>query len=247
MKKSKVLIATLALSAALMGTGYAYWTQAITTTATVNTANFNVKFETIKESKDVIKKVYEGIESETASTTPYDGNSKSADLPSASDAPDQIKDTVIKAKNGKMTFTTKNLFPGTEVVAKVKVINESTIPVYGIPDKMALGDIPVKDIKCEIFDKDPSAEDAKAYDANYPITLKEAGSTDGASKDVWVKISMLSTVGRDNNGNKHVNKKIKGDIKINWHQFNEEIPTSPNPTDSPNPTESPAPTEEPAQ
>jgi len=51
MKKSKLLIGVVALSVALMGIGYAWWTEAVVATGTVNTAKMDVVVTSAELSK----------------------------------------------------------------------------------------------------------------------------------------------------------------------------------------------------
>lgn len=51
MKKSKFLLGTLVLATALMGTGYAAWTDVLGVYGTVKTGQFNVEFIDDDEQK----------------------------------------------------------------------------------------------------------------------------------------------------------------------------------------------------
>lgn len=109
MKKAKWLAGTLALSAALMGTGYAYWTQQLTATTTVEVANFDVGICTSSPAP-------------SATATDNDINQT-----------DEITAKVVSNDSTQVTYAIANMYPHSEATLSFKIYNNSTITIKSNP------------------------------------------------------------------------------------------------------------------
>ncbi len=121
MKRSKFMIGALVLSMGLLGTGYAYWTDALQVNTTVNTGKFDMEFVA-------------GSESVNASE---DGKNYVGQYKVTGEQVEKIADdsglvgTVIteegKDANEVVTFTAHNLYPTASVEFNVGIKNAGTI------------------------------------------------------------------------------------------------------------------------
>lgn len=107
MKKSRFLVLVLVVSIMMMGAGYAYWTDAVTLTTTVNTGNLEVLFDTAGTTNNV----------RTFAVTPVNGQNAVA------------TGTVTFTDDRNASIAVANLFPGASGSTSLSVINNSTIPV----------------------------------------------------------------------------------------------------------------------
>lgn len=103
MKKSKLLIGVVALSVALMGTGYAWWTQAIVAQGTVTSGMMDVK-----------------LTAADLSAVAPDGNDKYLEI---------TKPNISLANNKSFNFGIANMYPKSEATLTFTVDNTSTVPM----------------------------------------------------------------------------------------------------------------------
>lgn len=106
MKKSKIIASALLASTILVGSGYAWWTDALTIRNTVQTGEMKVEFV---NAKDCAKDVY----------------------PGAKNLEDYGKyiDATINQDSKVVNFKVENLYPGTGVLYRAAAENKGTIPV----------------------------------------------------------------------------------------------------------------------
>lgn len=219
MKKSKVLIATLALSAALMGTGYAYWTKTLTVDATVTSAKFDVYF------------------SDTSFET------TAANAAGIDNSQTEVKNTgTINDTKDNITYEWNNIYPGSQAILKFTINNDSTIPVhtkpvitatYGKADK-AKDDAQgiEKALVYTIKINGTQCGNAKMTEAEMKTTL---GAIDAKiDKEANVPVEVLVEMPTDVIDLAAEGDKVTLNAKMVWGQFNDQAPTDP--------TQSPAPT-----
>ncbi|MHC1746885.1 MAG: hypothetical protein AB9856_00675 [Cellulosilyticaceae bacterium] len=103
MKKTKLLLGSAVLSVALLGTGYAYWTDSLTVNTTVDTAEFSVVM------KDAITEKLSSNDTEKDHNGPIDCKT-------------------IEVKNNIATLEFNNMYPGAHARYCIEVTNSGTIP-----------------------------------------------------------------------------------------------------------------------
>lgn len=115
MKKTRIIVLALAISIALMGAGYAAWTQNVTISGTVKTGQLELKITDTAtgayykhyDSNNELKWTNEELEKYGLKIAP------------------QEEPTV----NNKITFNRENLFPGLEAGKSINITNTGTVPV----------------------------------------------------------------------------------------------------------------------
>lgn len=135
MKRTKWLIAALAVCSIFMGTGYAYWTQEVAATSTVNTANFDVYIDgnqtKIERSygtdndEELAKEIKEQVLIDSMAAKDLEGKA----APVVTDftnrgTPQKLED---------ITLNLSKIYPGASVAFKTVIVNESTIAVKAVP------------------------------------------------------------------------------------------------------------------
>lgn len=103
MKKSRFLILVLVVSISLIGAGYAYWTDALNINSTVNTGEFDVEF--VSWDKDIREHGLQGSDNYT-----------------------ELDVQIDQSNTNKAIITVENLYPGKEVIYRLRVQNMGTIP-----------------------------------------------------------------------------------------------------------------------
>lgn len=126
MKRSKFMIGALVLSMGLLGTGYAYWTDALQVNTTVTTGKLDVN---VTEGDMTFKYVDGAMDGENAFGDSAKGASKN--LIRWETAP-----VVEVAEDGtEMNIEIGNLHPGTEFRYTYTLTNDSTMPIKAVITK----------------------------------------------------------------------------------------------------------------
>lgn len=231
MKKSKVLIGTLALATALMGTGYAYWTQELKVDTTVETAKFKVWFSDAGVSQ--------------SDPTPASPNNTAG-------LNNSYNTLELKTKTDTaLTYSWTNIYPGSDATFNFTIKNDSTIPVHAKPEITATivdkeqGAVGAADdllYTVTIGEGKGKEEITKTSLTELETALEALDKTipEGGTLPVSVKVEMKTDV-TDIDA---ANDKITFNVSMIWGQFNDGNPTKPQETSKP--SETPAPTEEPA-
>ena len=224
MKKSKVLIATLALSAALMGTGYAYWTKTLTVDATVTSAKFDVYFSDANATKAAGTQDGKGVNNYYNKF----GENTNANLTKANLINDE-KDTV--------TYSWNNIYPGSEATFDFTITNDSTIPVHAKPlievNAQALGEKETEAISEAITYTVVVGETTVCTDAKQGEmkTALEALDTTVAENGGTLKVTITAKMPESVVDIDAEDDKVTIKAKMVWGQFNDGNPTEPTPTE----------------
>lgn len=121
MKKTRMIAIALAVAVALMGAGYAVWTQNYTVTGTVNTGQLKLDISETCGSPAIHFQYWDG-EIDKLDWDPVDA----ADIEKYN-LNDKAKAEITDGSV--ITFSYGNMFPGLEAYQEFKITNNGTVPV----------------------------------------------------------------------------------------------------------------------
>lgn len=222
MKKTKLLIGTLALSMGLMGTGYAYWTKQLTVNTTVSSANFDVYF-----SEAVAKPVGgTGIDNKyntmtvdlTNSATTYGRHGGGG---TGTGGGGTGSGELVKGNGDKVAYTWNNIYPGSQVEFSYTITSTSTIPVKAKPvytlTKNKDAEL-AEALKFKVGEETYTGFKAfKAAMEKDTLTLDKTEIGTPVSKTYTVTLIL----DKDVKDIKTINKSFEFSIDMNWGQFND--------------------------
>ncbi|MHC1746884.1 MAG: SipW-dependent-type signal peptide-containing protein [Cellulosilyticaceae bacterium] len=195
MRKTKLLLGSAILSVALLGTGYAYWTDALTVNTTIKTGEFNVKMFPVSQGPDQA----------------HAGN-------------EYVKSEVSDVKEKEVTFKFSNMYPGAKSYYAVAINNDGTIPavidtcVVTPDNNELLNNIQFK-VSKKVHGQTTSSKEVlgvAALQTEITSLLKDVRLEEKDTMSLIVE----STMNKDVDGNKL--EKASGALKlnINWKQHN---------------------------
>lgn len=230
MKKTKMLVGTLALATAMMGTGYAYWHQTTSVDAVVTTANFGVVFDNIKG----FNALADGTESEGTEQGTGLNNYYAAVTVETNAAEGSTKATEID-------YEWNNIYPGTAAKFAFDIVNESSIPVWARPTVTSSGSEAVRAaLKWTLkIDNTVVGTEATTLKACVEALKIELAKADGAASNADVKkVELIAELPTTVEDPEVIDKKLELNVNMNWSQFNEaESSESPKPSETPAPSE----------
>ena len=216
MRKTKLLLGSAILSVALLGTGYAYWTDALTVNTTVGTGNFEVT-----------------MQNPTTGKTNFDDSSIENN---------KYMETVTGiVKNNIVTLEFNNMYPGAQGFYTVEAKNTGTIAAVIDNFKVTLPQNPrlMHKIKLQATNDtlDTIHTTANFTPSVYADTLEKElnAAFGGATLEPNQTIKLIMEVQMDTdviNLDRLENQKNSMAILVNWKQHN----AKPAPTAAPTPT-----------
>ncbi|MHC1746886.1 MAG: hypothetical protein AB9856_00680 [Cellulosilyticaceae bacterium] len=191
MKKSKLLLGSAILSVALLGTGYAYWTDALTVESTVKSGNFNVVMEKLDRT------------GQDSDMSPYVQPSEIV-ITSTSDANACVA-----------TLNFDKLYPGAKVTYPIRISNKGSIPaVLENCNVNFNNNLLLQHMTFKVGDSDNIVPSSLA-------TAIKGALSNQLDKDKNVDLVITATLNDlGNDLQNYDNKDAKLDIQLNWSQFN---------------------------
>ncbi|MDY3367448.1 SipW-dependent-type signal peptide-containing protein [Zhenhengia yiwuensis] len=221
MKRSKFMIGALVLSMGLLGTGYAYWTDALQVNTTVTTGKLDVN---VTEGDMTFKYVDENsaMNGENAFGT-LKAEGASENLERWETAP-----VVEVAEDGTaMNIQIGNLHPGTEFRYTYTLTNDSTMPIKAVVNAATTlenvkGNLNELEVKLERGDTIISAEDKETFAEKIQYVLEEAYGNLAPDQET-LEDTLVITAPGGLNEETLVEDQIYPTLTFNieWHQHND--------------------------
>ncbi|MDU2673351.1 MAG: SipW-dependent-type signal peptide-containing protein [Clostridium sp.] len=203
MKKTKMILATAVLTAGLLGTGYAYWTDSLSVGGTISTGRLDVNITEVSKAA-----LPEGSEIGNA-----DKFNESAE---------NNNGFSISKSDDKVTFNISNIHPGAEPVISFKFKNEGTISAkllseYNI-SSIQTGNLAAFNFK--VATSEAGLETATVANGDAQIkraffNLLSNGLKPGEEIELFVKVSV-----NENYADQGMDKKVAYTLTFPWNQYN---------------------------
>jgi hypothetical protein len=197
MRRVKFLIVILVLSVMMMGIGFAWWNDTLTLAGTAETGSMNVHFE---EQEGTV----------------------AGDFPSVAGSP-YVSASIKSVTAKQITYEVMNLFPSGAGSIKVKVKNDSTIPVKFnramisvAGDKAVLKDY--LDTKVELYGTDRMTCNISLENLAEALNSLFCGITLNPGEAVYFNIT--HELDKDA-PNETQNKTVTFTLTMDWKQFNQ--------------------------
>lgn len=130
MKKTRIIAIALAVAVALMGAGYARWTQNITVNGTVNTGDLVVTIDKTNIPDSLVCKYWEGNRWVRLVDDPNDMDDSDGEVSKAKYSLDtDFVDISVATDKKSVSLTYNKFFPGLQAYEFYEITNSGTVPV----------------------------------------------------------------------------------------------------------------------
>lgn len=215
MKRTKFIAGALVLSMGLLGTGYAYWTDAITVNTTVKTGNFDINYR-----KDGLGAV--AVEDADAKYVgKYDIEEGMRVTPGTLKA-----ELIPNDETGVTSFKVTNIYPTAGAVFNTRIVNDGSIGAK-VDDIAIASDMMASEAREQLrFLVGTKAEDVSFIDNTQGVSLEELeGLTEklfeevqlepGEGMDLYLGVMLMPGAGNETQA-----ENVEFGMNIKWTQFN---------------------------